>query len=76
MGVVDVREAIIKLMLVELNEECNRLCRRKDTPLSPFRTIPADRLVNFTWKDMTVEIEHYSSPSFSAWSPGMTTGTR
>lgn len=57
MGVEEIKEAIMKQMLVELNEECTRLCKREGTPLSPFRSISADKLVDFRWKDMTADIE-------------------
>ena len=49
------KEAIIKLLLRELNEECTNLCRKTST--SPFHTIPADHLANFKWKDMVNDLQ-------------------
>lgn len=51
----DLREAIIKQLLRELNEECTNLCRK--TTKSPFRTIPVDELANFKWNDLVAELQ-------------------
>ena len=49
------KEAIIKLLLWELNDECTSLCRK--TTISPFRTIPVDHLADFQWKDMVNDLQ-------------------
>ena len=51
----DVKEAIIKLLLRKLNEECTYLCRLTTT--SPFRAIPINQLATFKWKDMMADLE-------------------
>ena len=51
----DLKEAIIKQVLRELNDECTNLCKKTIT--SPFCTIPTDELANFKWKDMVTDIQ-------------------
>ena len=55
LGQDDIKEAIIKLLLRELNEQCTNLCRK--TTVSPFRTIPVDHLADFQWKDMVNDLQ-------------------
>lgn len=55
MSVDGVREAIITLLLGTLNQECGKLCRRQ--PQSSFRKIPVDKLAEFKWSDMMLELE-------------------
>ena len=54
----DQKEAIIKQVLRELNDECTNLCKKTIT--SPFCAIPTDELANFKWKDM-VTCHHQGS---------------
>ena len=43
----DVKEAVIKQLLREINGECSKLCSK--TTISPYRTIPVDQLASFKW---------------------------
>ena len=51
----DIKEVVVRLLLVKLNEECTCLCRRTSTSL--FHSIPVDHLANFNWKNMAAELE-------------------
>ena len=61
LAISSVREAVIQLLLGSLNEECNRLCRKKTTTSHPstslFRCIPVEKLAGFKWDDMMRELE-------------------
>ena len=50
-----IREAVVRVLLGKLNEECTNLCR-KTTP-SHFHTIPVDQLDTFSWKDMVADLQ-------------------
>ena len=51
----DVKEAVIKQLLMEINGEYSKLCSK--TTISPYRTIPVDQLASFKWKDMVEELQ-------------------
>ena len=55
LGEKDLRDAIIKQLLREINKECNSLCKK--TIATHFRTIPVDELANFKWKDMVADLQ-------------------
>ena len=59
LGNKDMREAVITLVLTQLNEECTNLCRSATG--SPFRTIPVNKLANFKWRDMVSDL-HLKAP--------------
>ena len=63
LGQEDLKAAIVQQLLVKLNEECTNLCKK--TTVSVFRTIPVDRLSNFTWKDMVEELQQKAPFLFS-----------
>lgn len=62
-GEDDLREAIIKQMLKGPNEQCTTLCKKNTT--SCFRTIPADELANFKWKDMVADLQQKATLLFT-----------
>ena len=57
-----IREAVVRVLLGKLNEECTNFCR-KTTP-SLFHTIPVDQLDTFSWKDMVADLQQ-KAPLFS-----------
>lgn len=50
-----VREAVTTQLLLTLNEECSKLCRRKK-PTSLFRKVPMEDLTTFNWNGMIAEL--------------------
>lgn len=55
LAVEGVKEAIVKQLLGNLNQECNTLCKKQPTSL--FRKIPVDRQAKFRWEDMITELQ-------------------
>ena len=51
-----VKEAVVTQLLGWLNKECSKLCGFKPTS-SLFCRIPVDKLAEFKWGDMMVELE-------------------
>lgn len=59
----DVKEAILKQLIHEINDECSKLCSK--TTISPYRTIPVDQLAGLKWKDMAEELQQKAPLLFS-----------
>ena len=55
LGQEKLRDAVIVLLLMELNGECTNLCRSSSA--SPFHKIPVDKLVDFKWTDMVTNLQ-------------------
>ena len=51
----NVKEAVIQQLHRKINEECSKLCSK--TTISPYRTIPVDRLAGLKWKDVAEELQ-------------------
>ena len=45
----DIRKLLLKKFLEAINQECNALCRKSSGTVSPFRSIPVDKLAEFSW---------------------------
>ena len=56
LAIAGVREATTVQMLVNINKECSKLCRKKK-PVSLYRKIPVRMLSEFKWSDMITELE-------------------
>ena len=52
----EVKESIVEQLQDMLNSECSALCRKKPTS-SLFRSIAVDRMAEFKWSDMMMELE-------------------
>lgn len=55
MGQDDLREAIIIVLLMQLNQECTNLCKSSNG--SPFHRIPVDKLADFKWRDVVANLQ-------------------
>lgn len=55
MAIETVKEAVMCLILEEITQECNNLCKK--TPKSLFRHIPVEQMANFCWSDMMNELK-------------------
>lgn len=55
MAMSDVRECLLNLFLADLNDECNKLCRRTDE--SVFRKMPVAAAMDFKWEPFITDLQ-------------------
>lgn len=56
LAVDKVKEAIVNILLNDMNDECRKLCRKKPA-CTLFRKCPVDKLAEFKWKNMIDELK-------------------
>lgn len=56
LAISGVREAIIQVLLGDMEDECRKLCRKKPT-CTLFRKYPVDKLAEFKWMDLINELK-------------------
>ena len=67
MAITAVKECLLHLFLVDLNEECNKLCQKSE--ISIFRKMDVAQAMEFQWAPFITELQTKSPLSTPLQSP-------